>query len=182
MASHAVPDQPHSRPPTSLRLIFRLPTLVYRAHLGWVLGHFFLQLTHQRRRGKRYQSVLEVVQYDPDSGESVVVSAFGERADWYRTFQHAPAAEVDANGRRYSPTQRVLAPEEVYAALRACTRWYAWAGFVVRCIFSPCVSMTRRRGSAGRRAHLRGVAFDEQVLGSRPPQPGLSQSQGEQRP
>jgi deazaflavin-dependent oxidoreductase (nitroreductase family) len=146
-------------PTTILRLIFRLPTLVFRAHRGWLLGHHFLQLTHQgRRTGKLYQSILEVVQYDPHSGESVVVSAFGERADWYRNTRHAPALQVDTAGRRYQPAQRVLASEEVYAALRAYTRRYAWARVAVRRIFGLRFDDSAV-DSADRRARLRGVAF-----------------------
>src|SRR5579864_8076914 len=35
------------------RLVFRLPLIVYRLGLGWMLGHQFLVLTHVGRRSAR---------------------------------------------------------------------------------------------------------------------------------
>jgi hypothetical protein len=53
---------PPTRPHGLLRLGFKLPITLYRAHLGWLLGHRFLLLTHRwRTSGKIYQTVLEVV-------------------------------------------------------------------------------------------------------------------------
>jgi hypothetical protein len=65
-----------------LRLAFRLPIYLYRLNLGWLLGHRFLLLVHRgRRSGLRRETVLEVVRYNPATKESVVLSAWGERAD-----------------------------------------------------------------------------------------------------
>ena len=36
----------------------------------------------------------EVIRYDPESQESIVVSAWGEKADWYRNIQASPALEI----------------------------------------------------------------------------------------
>jgi deazaflavin-dependent oxidoreductase (nitroreductase family) len=78
-----------------LRLAFRLPIYLYRLDLGWLLGHRFLLLVHRgRKTGLPHQTVLEVVLYDPSSRESVVVSAWGEDADWYRNIQKCPAIEI----------------------------------------------------------------------------------------
>ncbi|MBE3142614.1 MAG: hypothetical protein IMZ61_01640 [Planctomycetes bacterium] len=48
-----------SSPRGLLRLSLRLPILLYKAHLGWVLGDRFLMLTHTgRKSGKPYQEIL----------------------------------------------------------------------------------------------------------------------------
>jgi hypothetical protein len=45
-----------------VRALLRLPILLYRLHLGWLLGHRFLLLTHVgRKSGLQRRTVLEVV-------------------------------------------------------------------------------------------------------------------------
>ena len=71
-----------SRPAGILRLVFRLPTYLYRYRFGWLLGHRFLLLTHRgRKTGRVHQTVLEVIAYDSATRESIVLSGWGERAD-----------------------------------------------------------------------------------------------------
>jgi deazaflavin-dependent oxidoreductase (nitroreductase family) len=107
-----------SKPAGPLRLASRLPIYLYRLNLGWLLGHRFLLLVHQgRRSGLLRETVLEVILYDPVTRESVVLSAWGEEADWYRNIGAAPALEVRTGGQRYVPEQRFLAPEENHAVL-----------------------------------------------------------------
>ncbi len=68
-----------------LQLVNGLANGLYDRHLGWLLGRRFLQLTHVgRRSGRRYRTVLEVVEYDRSVPEFVVVSGFGRRSDWLR--------------------------------------------------------------------------------------------------
>jgi deazaflavin-dependent oxidoreductase (nitroreductase family) len=107
-----------SKPVGALRLAFRLPIYLYRLNLGWLLSHRFLLLIHRgRRSGLRRETVLEVARYNPATEESVVLSAWGEQADWYRNIQVTPALEVQTGGERYVPQQRFLAPEENHAVL-----------------------------------------------------------------
>lgn len=64
-----------SRPGKALRFALRLPLYLNRHDLGWMLGHRFLLLVHRgRKTGRARQTVLEVVLYDPDTQESVVMS------------------------------------------------------------------------------------------------------------
>jgi deazaflavin-dependent oxidoreductase (nitroreductase family) len=101
-----------AKPSGILRLAFRLPIYLYRLNLGWLLGHRGLLLIHRgRRSGLLRETVLEVVRYTPATKESVVLSAWGERADWYRNIKVSPALEVWTGGERYVPKQRFLAPE-----------------------------------------------------------------------
>ena len=107
-----------SRPSGTLRLVFRLPIYLYRLNLGWLLGHRGLLLIHQgRKSGLLRETVLEVIRYDPATKESVVLSGWGEKADWYRNIKATPALEVRTGGERYVPEQRFLAPEENHAVL-----------------------------------------------------------------
>jgi deazaflavin-dependent oxidoreductase (nitroreductase family) len=110
----------------------RLPVWLYRLGLGELLGHRFLLLTHcGRKSGRAYQTMLEVVHYDPSTRESIVVAAWGDRADWYRNLQAHPALRVQTAGVRYTPTHRFLAPGEVDAQLGAYRREHplaAWVG------------------------------------------------------
>ena len=97
---------------------FRLPIYLYRLKLGWSLGHRFLLLIHRgRKSGLLHQTVLEVIRYNPAAEESVVLSARGEKADWYRNIDASPALEVRTGRERYVPKQRFLAPEENHAVI-----------------------------------------------------------------
>jgi hypothetical protein len=60
---------------------------------------------------------LEVILYNPAAGESVVLSGWGEKADWYRNIQVTPALEGRTASERYVPEQRFLVPEENHAVL-----------------------------------------------------------------
>lgn len=115
------------RPSGALRTAFRLPILLYRFGLGRLLGHRVLLLTHRgRKSGLVRQTPLEVVRYDPATEESVVVSAWGEKADWYRNIVANPAQEIRIGRERYVPEQRFLSPEEVYAELATYERRHPW--------------------------------------------------------
>lgn len=121
MASYRPPAKPRGL----LRWGFRLPIALYRARLGWLLGHRFLLLTHRgRTTGKLRRTVQEVVRYDPAARGSAVLSAYGERADWCRNILAHPAVEVRTGGSRYVPQYRLLDPDERLAALRMYQRRY----------------------------------------------------------
>src|SRR5215813_680318 len=84
----------------ALKIMFRAPVYLYRWHLGWLLDHRFLLLTHTgRRSGRRRQTVLEVVEYRKAGPEAVVMSAFGRDADWLRNIE-APRDEAVIVGTR----------------------------------------------------------------------------------
>jgi hypothetical protein len=57
------------------RLFLRTPIWCYRLGCGWLLGKRFLLLTHTGRlSGFSRQTVLEVVDYDPDTDTYVIAS------------------------------------------------------------------------------------------------------------
>ena len=70
-----------------------------------------------RRSGLLREAVLEVILYDPDTSQSVVLSAWGKEADWYRNIGASPTLEVRTGGQRCVPEQRFLVPEENHALI-----------------------------------------------------------------
>jgi deazaflavin-dependent oxidoreductase (nitroreductase family) len=142
------------------RLLFGAVEQLYGLGFGRLLGHRALRLTHQgRRSGRLYRTVLEVISYEPSTRESVVVSAWGERADWYRNIRATPALEVVTAGQRYRPMQRFLDRRELYAHLHGYGARHRWLRGMVRRAFG-----LRLDGTAADRATLEargflGVAF-----------------------
>lgn len=115
------------RPRRLVRLLFRLPIFIYRCHLGWLLGHRFLLLTHRGcRSGATHTTMLEVLHYDPATRESVVLSGMGTRADWYRNIEAHPALAVRTGRLCYTPAYRVLTRGEVEAVAARFAREHPW--------------------------------------------------------
>jgi hypothetical protein len=70
-------------PSRLLKVFFRAPAFMYRLGLGRMLGKRFVAVTHRgRKSGQLRETVLEVLVFDPDDKETVVVSAYGTRAEW----------------------------------------------------------------------------------------------------
>jgi deazaflavin-dependent oxidoreductase (nitroreductase family) len=148
-----------STPRGFLRLLLHLPDWLYRLHLGWLLGHRFLMLTHRgRKSGNVYHTVVEVVRYDPATRESVVLAAWRGETDWHRNIQARPALAVTTGCSHYVPAQRLLSPEETAAELRGYVARHPWvANQVLARLFA-----LRIDGSAAsyrEAAFFRGVAF-----------------------
>jgi deazaflavin-dependent oxidoreductase (nitroreductase family) len=111
------PDR--KRPSPMLKMVFDAPRWFYRHRMGWLLGRRFLALSHVgRRSGVERQSILEVAVYHPDTQESIVASAFGSTADWYRNIRARPAHRVQVGRVVYVPRQRFLGPDEARAVAK----------------------------------------------------------------
>ncbi len=110
-----------SKPTGLLRLALRAPIWLYRARLGWLLGHRLVYLAHRgRRSGARREVVVEAVGYDAAAPSVTVVAAWGKNPDWYHNLRAAPAIEIRIGGRRWiAPHHRVLSADEVLATLHA---------------------------------------------------------------
>jgi deazaflavin-dependent oxidoreductase (nitroreductase family) len=113
MGSRPLPRKPEGL----LLLLFKLPVHMYRLGLGPLLGKRFLLLIHEgRRSGKLRQTVLEVIRYDPNTQESLVISAYGSTADWYRNIRTKPPIRIRTGRSSYVPEQRFLTRRERYEA------------------------------------------------------------------
>jgi deazaflavin-dependent oxidoreductase (nitroreductase family) len=103
----------NEKAPSFLVPVFKLPIILYRLHLGWLLGKRFMQITHVgRRSGKVRRTVLAVLRFDDKTKEMYAVSAW-KGSDWYYNIQASPALQVEAGLVRYVPLQRTLSPEEI---------------------------------------------------------------------
>ena len=64
------------RPYGIYRLLANAPRWFYRLGLGWLLGHRVVQITHRgRKSGLLRRTILEVLSYDPQTREVLVVSS-----------------------------------------------------------------------------------------------------------
>ena len=103
-------NRKNARPPAFMLPILKLPLLLYRTGLGWLLGYRFMLLTHVgRRSGKVYQTVLAVLSFDPKTRELKAISAWSA-SDWYKNIQTLPALQVDTGFTRYVPVFHALYP------------------------------------------------------------------------
>ncbi|WP_345462754.1 nitroreductase/quinone reductase family protein [Actinoallomurus oryzae] len=107
------------RPEGLLLHALRAPRWVYRRDLGFLLGKRFLYLAHQGRlTGLRRETVLEVARLDHETGEVVVVAAWGNRADWVRNIRAGRALELRIGHLRFAePEHRFLPAEECRSLL-----------------------------------------------------------------
>ncbi len=93
--------------------IFKLPLILYRLGLGWLMGTRFMRLTHiGRKSGKVRRTILAVLRFDRQTKEVMAISAWGA-SDWYLNIQAAPALQVETGFFRYTPEQRILSSEEI---------------------------------------------------------------------
>lgn len=112
------------------RWLVRAPVGLYRARLGFAFGSRLIMLEHTgRKSGARRHVVLEVVDHSRP-GTYVVVSGFGDRAQWFRNVRADPRVRVYAGSRRpAAATARLLSAEEAAGALTAYATRHprAWA-------------------------------------------------------
>jgi deazaflavin-dependent oxidoreductase (nitroreductase family) len=135
-----------------VRRVARTPIALYHWHLQWLLGHRFILLVHTgRRTGLERQTVLEVVHYDPSTGEVVVMAGFGRRSDWYRNIQARPATRVVLGRRSFVPTHRELTQDEAVAVMADYERRNRIAAPVIRRVLSRLVGWRYDGTEAARR-------------------------------
>lgn len=115
-----------------VRWLVRTPVWLYRARLGGMFGTRLLMLEHiGRQSGKRRYVVLEVIAR-PAPDTYVVVSGFGERAQWFRNVRATPQVRVVLGSHRPAPAlARLLDHELATAALDAYKEQHpaAWSRF-----------------------------------------------------
>jgi deazaflavin-dependent oxidoreductase (nitroreductase family) len=107
------PNKANEKAPWFLIPVFKLPLLLYRLRLGWLLGKRFMLLTHVgRHSAKVRRTILAVLRFDETTKTIYAVSAW-KGSDWYANIQAVPALEVETAFVRYVPLQRTLSPEEI---------------------------------------------------------------------
>ncbi len=101
-------------PPTGIkRFMFRAPIWLYSIGLGGIMGGQFLLLKHTgRKSGQPRQAVLEVVDYDPETGDFFVASGFGKKSDWYLNVLKTPEVTIQVGNNLMPATALPLTPDE----------------------------------------------------------------------
>jgi len=123
--TNSIVDRP---PGKALRLGLRLPIWLYRAQLGWLLGHRFLLLTHTgRKSGLPRQTVIEVVRYEKDTKTCYVVSGWGEKSDWYQNVRKSPQVGIHSGGDRFQAQAAFIGLEQAVGILEAYAREHPMA-------------------------------------------------------
>jgi len=111
------------KPGPVVALLNRAPILLYRAHLGWVLGTRFLMLTTTgRKTGRTRRTVLEVMKRadGPAGGNAAtlwVVASRGRHTDWYANAVAAGPTRVAWMNRSFTPRVRALDADERFELL-----------------------------------------------------------------
>jgi deazaflavin-dependent oxidoreductase (nitroreductase family) len=124
------------RQPGRLALgVMRMPLLLYRRGWGWLLDHTFLLITHTgRKTGKRRETVVMALRYDPHTREAVVCSAWGSNTDWIRNLRAHPALAIEIGRQSYTPEQRFLSEDESVAVAMEFRRRHPWRSRILATI------------------------------------------------
>lgn len=139
--------------PPWLRRLLGLPRHLYAHGGGWLLGHRFLRLTHRgRRTGAVHHTVLEVVQYDRTTGEAIVVSGFGDRADWYLNLRAGSDAVVSISRHTAPARWREVGTDEAIEVFAGYERRNVMLRPVVRAVISRLLGWRFDGSGAARRA------------------------------
>jgi deazaflavin-dependent oxidoreductase (nitroreductase family) len=153
------------RPPRGpVALLVRLPIVLYRAKLGWLLDSRFLLLRHRgRRSGILRSTVLEVVHRDPSIDAYYVAAAWAGRAQWFRNASADPQVSVTVGRRSFEGMANILDAGERRrvldqyrlkhgAAMRGLQRLFGHATFDELVEATPIVELRRSSTETSTRA------------------------------
>lgn len=122
-------------PPSKLLLkLYRLPVYFYRWGLGWLFGKRFVLFQHiGRKSGKYYQTVVEVVEIEKDTGNVIVVAGYGSQTQWYQNLQNMQSTTIQLGKHKYKVGIEMLSPEDGAVIM---ARYYQRYGKVTGMLFS----------------------------------------------
>lgn len=103
------------RPGKFLKFFFKVPVWMYKIGFGgferW-FGAQWMLITHiGRKSGKRYDSMVDVMDYDKATDTYYIEAAYGTRADWYRNIQANPIFKVKVGRRKFEARAEALSTE-----------------------------------------------------------------------
>ena len=98
------------------RWFFRAPIWLYRAHLGFLMGHRFVMIEHiGRKSGEVRRTVLEVVAEDDDG--VYLAAAWGSKAQWLQNVRANPEVKVHLGKSRFDSKAQLLEKGEAFGVL-----------------------------------------------------------------
>lgn len=103
------------RPGKFLKFFFKVPVWMYKIGFGGferLVGAQWMLITHiGRKSGKRYDSMVDVMDYDKATDTYYIEAAYGTRADWYRNIQASPNFEARVGRRKFEARAKALSTE-----------------------------------------------------------------------
>ena len=119
-----------------MRIMLRLPILLYHNHMGWLLGKRFLMLTTEgRKTGLSRDAVVEIVSHDKITSTYYIASGWGEQSNWYRNIQKTPRVSVRVGNRQYLALASVIPPKDAEQVLYNYTRQHPIASQMLTQLF-----------------------------------------------
>jgi deazaflavin-dependent oxidoreductase (nitroreductase family) len=141
-----------SRPGPVLTRLFRAPVYLYRWHCGWLLGRRFVLLAHVgRKSGRTFNTVVEVVRYRAQGPEVVVMSGWGDRADWFLNIRAGGPTEVTIGRRHFVAAHRFLSEDEAVSVFEEYERRNRYVAPIVRSVLSRLLGWKYSGSSDDRR-------------------------------
>ncbi len=99
------------------RWLLRLPIVLYRFHLGGLLGQRLMLLNHVgRKTGQVHQTVVEVAKHDAESDSYYIASGWGYQSNWYQNLVTTPTISIQVGWRKMTVTAETL-PEAAGAQI-----------------------------------------------------------------
>jgi len=100
------------RPNRILKFFFKVPVILHKMGLGgWehLIGAQWMLITHTgRKSGKRYDSMVDVMDYDKATDTYYIEAAYGARADWYKNIQANSVFEAKVGRRKFKASAGAL--------------------------------------------------------------------------
>lgn len=101
------------------RWLISSPTMLFQSRLGFVFRKRIICIEHEgRNTGEVYLTPVEVLYRDRGNNEYYVISARGDRADWYRNVSQYPASAVYFGSRKRRVRQRLVPIDEAVAVMK----------------------------------------------------------------
>lgn len=122
-------------PPNAvLRILYRIPVYFYKIGLGWMFGKRFVLFHHiGRKSAKPYQTVVEVVEIEKETGNVIVVAGYGERTQWYQNLQHMLTTTIQLGKHKFPVSIEMINPEDGADIM---ARYYQRYGKITGALFS----------------------------------------------
>ncbi|MBI5945297.1 MAG: nitroreductase family deazaflavin-dependent oxidoreductase [Chloroflexi bacterium] len=103
------------RPNKFMKFFFKVPVWMYKIGFGGfekMIGAQWMLITHiGRKSGKRYASMVDVMDYDKVTDTYYIEAAYGARADWYKNIQSSPVFEARVGRRKFKARAGALTTE-----------------------------------------------------------------------
>jgi deazaflavin-dependent oxidoreductase (nitroreductase family) len=117
-----------------LKQAFKMPILMWRMGLGFLVGKLFMIMTATgRKSGQPRQTAIE---FHEHAGRKYVFSAFGEKADWYKNILADQRVTIQtASGTEHVIARRIVSERELKEAFEFVTnnhtmkKWVQVLGF-----------------------------------------------------